>query len=189
MAKSDDKRQAIFDATMKLVSQHGFHRTSMSMIIRESGVCSGSIYHHFKGKDEIIVELYKDLTRKATEYYMADYAPDEPTRVQLRKIVSNYFHYNAKHPMATAFKSQVMSSPYMTADLEAETMEKFSGFADIFEKAKEETLLKDLPKHVVGVFLIDVSNGLVNQASLGNLELTEDLIEAVAESVWQAISA
>lgn len=189
MPKIDDKRQAIFDATMELVSEHGFHRTSMSMIIRESGVSSGCIYHYFKGKDEIIVELYKDLKKKAARYYMADFVPDEPTRLQLRKIVRNYFRFTAKNPHATAFKSQFISSPYMTAELEAETISYFSAFTEVFENAQRETLLKDLPKPVVGVFLIDVSNGLVNQASLGNLELTDELIDAVTECVWQAISA
>ena len=189
MAKIDNKRQAIFDATMELVSEHGFHKTSMSMIIKRSGVCSGSIYHYFKGKDEIIVELYKELKQKAARYYMSDHVPDEPTGMQLRKIVRNYFRYTAQNPKATAFKSQFISSPYMTAELEAETLAYFSGFTEIFEKAQRESLLKGLPKPVVGVFLIDVSNGLVNQASLGNLELTEELIEAVTESVWQAISA
>ena len=188
MARTDEKRQAIFDATMELVSEHGFHKTSMSMIIKRSGVCSGSIYHYFKGKDEIIVELYKALKRQAVQYYMADHVPEEPTRVQLRKIVRNYFRYTAHHPQATAFKSQFISSPYMTAELEAETLAYFSRFTEIFERAQKEGLLKDLPKPVVGVFLIDVSNGLVNQASLGNLELTDELIESVTESVWRAIS-
>ena len=189
MANIDDKRQAIFDATIKLVSDHGFHGTSMSMIIQESGVSSGSIYHYFKGKDEIIVELYRNLKVKAASYYLAGYDPEEPTRVQLRKIIRNFFLFTAEHPKMTAFKAQFMSSPYMTAELEAETMSLFTVFKDVFERAQKETIIKDLPKAAIGVFLVDVSNGLVKQAALGRLELNVELIDSVTECVWQAISS
>ena len=55
-----DKRAAILQTTLDLISDRGFHNTPMSLIAKEAGVSAGTIYHYFAGKDELIFELYRD---------------------------------------------------------------------------------------------------------------------------------
>ena len=57
MDRVKDKRRAILDATLRLVSKNGFHGTAMSKLAREAGVSAGIIYHYFEGKDHLIDEL------------------------------------------------------------------------------------------------------------------------------------
>ena len=63
MAQVEDKRTAILQATLTLVSRHGFHGTSMSKIADKAGVSDGIIYHCFNGKDDLIAELYRGIKR------------------------------------------------------------------------------------------------------------------------------
>ncbi len=49
-----DRRRQILDAARACVSRHGLEAVSMEMIIAESGLSTGAVYRHFKGKDEII---------------------------------------------------------------------------------------------------------------------------------------
>lgn len=53
----DDKRRAILDEAAKLFAEHGFARTSISMI---SDACGGSkawVYHYYQSKDAILFDL------------------------------------------------------------------------------------------------------------------------------------
>ena len=49
------KREQILTTTLDLVSELGFHETSISLLIKKSGVAAGTIYHHFKNKEDLLV--------------------------------------------------------------------------------------------------------------------------------------
>src|SRR5215218_6127000 len=57
------KREAILDATLRLVARTGLHNTPISAIAREAGVAVGTAYLYFASKDELINELYLELVR------------------------------------------------------------------------------------------------------------------------------
>ncbi len=56
--KSEITKQKIVDAAFSLLTEHGRHGVSMKDISNKSGVSNGSIFHHFKSKDQIIVSVY-----------------------------------------------------------------------------------------------------------------------------------
>ncbi|QZY52399.1 TetR/AcrR family transcriptional regulator [Leucobacter tenebrionis] len=52
--RREERRGQILDAAVRCFSRSGYHRTSMTDIIAESGLSSGAIYGYFRGKQEII---------------------------------------------------------------------------------------------------------------------------------------
>ena len=58
-----DTRQRILISAMELFSEKGFGSTSISDILSRSQANSGSLYHYFPGKQDVLVgvlELYRD---------------------------------------------------------------------------------------------------------------------------------
>jgi AcrR family transcriptional regulator len=56
---SDDrttKKDQIISVATRLFSRQGFHLTTTSLIAREANVGEGTIFHHFKNKDELFVQ-------------------------------------------------------------------------------------------------------------------------------------
>jgi TetR/AcrR family transcriptional repressor of nem operon len=49
-------REAIVDAAVEALHAHGFHGTGVKDITDAAGVPKGSLYNHFRSKDEIAVE-------------------------------------------------------------------------------------------------------------------------------------
>jgi len=58
--KSDDKRQRILLAAIKIFSLKGFHGSKVSDIAKEAGVADGTIYLYFKNKDDILIQLFDE---------------------------------------------------------------------------------------------------------------------------------
>jgi TetR/AcrR family transcriptional repressor of nem operon len=59
-------RIRILEAARRLFHEQGFHATGISTILREADVNSGSLYHHFKSKDDLLIGVlshYIDLLR------------------------------------------------------------------------------------------------------------------------------
>ncbi len=48
------RRDQILAAAVQCVAREGFHKTTMSHVIAESGLSAGAVYGYFKGKNEII---------------------------------------------------------------------------------------------------------------------------------------
>ena len=80
MDQVEDKRTAILEATLRLISQYGFHGTAMSKVAKEAGVSAGIIYHYFASKDALIDELYRTLKRRSSQAMLAGFDADRLER-------------------------------------------------------------------------------------------------------------
>ena len=71
-----NKRDAILDAMLDVVVEHGFHEAPMSLIAERSNTSAGLIYHHFASKEEIIQALYERIYALKTASILDGFAPD-----------------------------------------------------------------------------------------------------------------
>ena len=92
MDRVKDKRTAILDATLKLISKNGFHGTKMHMVVQEAGVSAGLVYHYFESKDELIDELYRRVKRDFGRTIAALFQT-QPVHVQVRRLLSTMVRY------------------------------------------------------------------------------------------------
>ena len=61
-------RKARFvEATLLCLQKHGFQGTSIRRICAEAGVSIGLLNHHYAGKDELVADAYREITRRMGE--------------------------------------------------------------------------------------------------------------------------
>ncbi len=58
--KDESKRAAILLSSKMLFSHKGFYNTSISDIVRETGLPVGTIYTYFRSKDDIVQDIVKE---------------------------------------------------------------------------------------------------------------------------------
>ena len=62
MAKrTGEKYFAILEAAIKVIAQHGYHRTRVADIAREAGVADGTVYIYFTKKEDILISLFQEM--------------------------------------------------------------------------------------------------------------------------------
>ena len=59
----EDVRRRVLNSTKTLLVKHGYKRTTIRMIVEESGVLIGSIYYIFKNKEDIFQSLVLDMVQ------------------------------------------------------------------------------------------------------------------------------
>ena len=52
------KREKILQTAMNLFIDKGIQSTSTALIAKEAGVATGTLFHHFKTKEELVHALY-----------------------------------------------------------------------------------------------------------------------------------
>lgn len=65
------RRAQIIEAAIACFIEHGYTNTSMSDIIKASGLSSGSIYSHFSGKEDILVSAINERLENVKNLYAA----------------------------------------------------------------------------------------------------------------------
>ena len=80
------KREEILNTTLDLVCEIGFHDTSIPLIIKKSGVASGTIYHHFKNKEEVLrySTIIQDGLTKLFNTYLAGLTTKEQAKLYFK---------------------------------------------------------------------------------------------------------
>jgi len=83
----ESKRQVVLRTAARTFSKRGFHQTTLAHIAEELHVSKPALYHYFKSKDEILLEI-----QQAAVAQMANTppAPDASGRNQLETFVRRY---------------------------------------------------------------------------------------------------
>ncbi|WP_027933431.1 TetR/AcrR family transcriptional regulator [Amycolatopsis thermoflava] len=73
-ARLDAQREAILTAAGEILAERGYAGCSVSAVAEKAGVATGTVYRHFPGKAELVVELFRivvnhevDAVRQAAE--------------------------------------------------------------------------------------------------------------------------
>ncbi|NEO71593.1 TetR/AcrR family transcriptional regulator [Moorena sp. SIO3H5] len=83
-------KEAILSATETLLWDKGYSATSPKMIMRESGVGQGSLYHHFEGKPDLAAQtlaivLERKLHRLRDSIFATDTEPQDQIHTYLNR--------------------------------------------------------------------------------------------------------
>src|SRR5579875_3432685 len=87
--QSQDSREEILKAAIRLFASRGFHETSMSEVAREARVSKALIFWHFKTKED----LFMAVLNRLIEPYFIDFAEEAGAldeRAQILKLVESY---------------------------------------------------------------------------------------------------
>jgi len=101
-SQSQDSRDEILRAGIRLFATRGFHETSMSEVAREAKVSKALIFWHFKTKEE----LFLAVLNKLLEPYVIDFAEESEkldAREQIKKLIGGYVNFVRENASSVGF--------------------------------------------------------------------------------------
>ncbi|HBM7351459.1 TetR/AcrR family transcriptional regulator [Klebsiella oxytoca] len=76
LKRSDERKKLIVDTAKNCFGQHGFHGTSMSELLIQTGLSAGQLYRYFPGKDILILEVVRSIAKEWREFLSARLSQD-----------------------------------------------------------------------------------------------------------------
>jgi AcrR family transcriptional regulator len=92
------RRRQILEAALDCFSQRGFAATTMDHIRARSAASTGSLYHHFAGKEELAAELYVAALRDYQAGFLRALTPRVGARRAVRIMVEYHLCWVREHP-------------------------------------------------------------------------------------------
>jgi AcrR family transcriptional regulator len=100
MAVDVNRRDRIIAEAARLFAEKGIAGTTVRMIGDEVGVMSGSLYHHFESKEEIVDAIIASYFDELLERYKTVLATHDAPGSRLAELVRESFRSIAVHPEA-----------------------------------------------------------------------------------------
>ncbi|WNQ11178.1 helix-turn-helix domain-containing protein [Paenibacillus aurantius] len=104
----DERKEQIMAAGLRVFAKRGLAHTKMSMIAAEAGISHGLLYHYFKSKDELFLQLLQSAMEESIagvqELYRLPGSPLDKLRslTELILLPENAAHFMLIHHARTA---------------------------------------------------------------------------------------
>ena len=109
-----DRRDVILERAADLFAKQGVAATTVREIAEAVGILSGSLYHHFASKDEIVDAIVTSFMEDLVTRYDAVLASESDPHAQLVGLVRASIATSAEHPHATEIYQN--DARYLQAD-------------------------------------------------------------------------
>lgn len=184
------KRNAIMEAALELIAEGGFHGAPMALIAERAGVGTGTIYRYFSGKDDLIVEICREIEKRIMDIISSDYPADEPLKARFLHIGTALLNYFIAYPLHFRYLEQYHNSPYGVSH-RRDIIFRQEGEHDLFKSLLSEGMgsgaLKDLPVYVHFALAFGPLTSLARDHVAGLITLEEELIEKSVAACWDAM--
>jgi TetR/AcrR family transcriptional repressor of nem operon len=98
MSKGEETRQRIVTQAAAMFNQHGFDGSSLSELMKATGLEKGGIYRHFSSKEELAAEAFDYAWKAAWDARMRDLDSIGNSVDKLKQLIANFVSRRSSVP-------------------------------------------------------------------------------------------
>ncbi|MDO5115184.1 MAG: TetR/AcrR family transcriptional regulator [Synergistaceae bacterium] len=187
--RDENKREAIFEATVGLLNEVGYDGVSMSKIAAAAGVSPSTIYVYFDNKDDMLKKVYLDVKKKLFCAMTRGLTADMPVRSAVSLICHNLLDFMRGNEGYLLFLEQSAGSPRIDALWQDEVKSLFEPIFALFERGAAEGVLKKAPPLLLCSFCFHPVAQIYKQQCRSRFAVSGLDYELVFRMCWDAVRA
>jgi len=185
--KDDQKKEALFKATTKLVNEIGFAASSVSKIAGEANVSPSTIYVYFKNKEDLLVSTYLEIKYRLADALLHDFDDSLPIRDIIKNAWLSVFNFVSNQLEEYDYIEQFANSPY-SSRVDKEALEKeYLPLINVLARGIEQKIIKNVDMNIISAFLFNPVSRLANPRLCHGLEMDAEHLEQAFDMAWDAI--
>jgi TetR/AcrR family transcriptional repressor of multidrug resistance operon len=182
-----DKRKAILKSTLVLIKDNGFHATPISLIAKNAGVATGTIYHYFPTKDAIIMELYYQIKKEMVEAMFTDGNTEKEYKEQFFTGWINLCKYFINNPGPLTFIEQFNSSPFAKIALSEDAKGSVGKFNKFFQLGMDKGYIKKMEYLLIASAVFGCITATAKYHVSGRFGFKDADLCKIANILWDGI--
>ncbi len=182
-----DKKEAIYKASIKLLYANGFQSTPMSLVAKEAGVAAGTIYLHFKNKDDMLNKLYLQIKEEYRNSLMKDYSDSMPVKDAFELVFRNSINFMFQNRDEFSVMEQFKNSPFIRQETVEEGLKIFEPVLKLIDRAKKEKIIRDLPNSVIYALFFAPAGEIAKVHLRQGTKLIDKEIQLTFQGCWDAL--
>lgn len=184
-----DKKTRIIESTLRLITEYGFHGTSMAQISKEANVAAGTIYHHFQNKEDLILQAYDFVNAQLGIAIIRNDNPTTTCKERFTNFWINIYDFFIHHPSFFKFLVQYANSPFITNEKKQESLVLY--YEPVIQFLAEGMQKNEFMNTEIYLAVSFLYGGICETAHLhlnGELEITADRLKEAIQMSWNSLS-
>lgn len=137
------KKEKVIAGAIKLVVANGFGKVSTAGISKIAGVATGTMFHHFSSKDDIMITAYKAAKRNFIAQ-TTNNKNENNVKEDLKLMWNNLVEWSLNHQDQFRYMQQFVNSPYYNKEIMAQD-DTWASLLDWWKAAINSKEIKDIP--------------------------------------------
>jgi len=162
--KSSENREKIFATALTLFTERGFFGTPTSLISKEAGVATGTLFFYFTTKEELIDTLYRRIKSEAAKAMCRNFNAENTALVKFRHIGYNAVEWGIENPAKQKFMEQFAHSPFVSTNAHEEGMSHFLFLKNIVGDGIREGTIRNIDVDLLFCMMASSFSGLIARA-------------------------
>lgn len=187
LQKSIEKRNALVQATIKLVNNNGFHATPMSKIAKMACVSPATIYLYFENKQDLVNQTYLEVKSQYTNFVFDGFKASNNLKQDFEAIWKRILQFNTEECSYSFFLHQCNNTPIIDEPSREKGIKHLQPLLDLWKRGKEDKLIKSLPDHVLYAYSINPLSFLMMAQKQNQFYFTEEITEEAFKAAWDSI--
>ncbi|MGS0683175.1 TetR/AcrR family transcriptional regulator [Shewanella sp. 125m-7] len=182
-----NKYDLILRAAEKIIATGGIQGLSMQLVATEAGVAAGTIYRYFKDKDQLILELRKDVLSQVATAILEDNQIGTIEQ-RFKRIWMKMYNYGKQPSPANLSYEQYANLPMInTQEIRQLEMQLFAPLQQLFEQGKAQGLIQALPPRMLYALAMEPAMTMARSCRRGLIEYQPKDITLACDLCWRAI--
>ena len=183
-----EKEQKIMDAALKLFVENGFHGTSTAKIARTAGVATGTLFHYFKTKEELINRLYLYTKESMFSLMREHFEVDNSLKENLKSLWSRFIYFSIRNSYKFQFILIFHTSPYITSLTKEQLEPQLDALLSVYKKGLHDKELKEVPFEIMVEYFWGNIISTINYFNKYPEKLDDENLNQAFELFWDGIS-
>jgi TetR/AcrR family transcriptional repressor of multidrug resistance operon len=182
-----DKATLIMEKARSLFIDHGFHGTSMQKLAQAADIASGTLYLHYKNKEELIRAIYRHAIEEVVTVLLQDFQPDRPLYEQYRLFWTNGYSRLSHRQELVQYKDLYERSPFFNDDDREWSTMRWQTLDSFYLQGIESGLFRDLPIPLLGYLSLGSILSIPQTQRIVQFKMTDALKDELIDASWNTI--
>jgi len=182
------KKEKILTTALELIVNQGIQETPMSQISKSSEVAMGTIYHHFKSKNEIVNAIYIYLKQKMGNAFLEEKEAPKDYKSMFFNFWNNLYDFYSKNEIAFKFLQNFTHSPLISEKSREEGAQYYNPIILFFQEGLQNGNIKPIDI----VLLTETIHGnvvsLVQIYFQQTIEINKTIIDQAINMSWNSVA-
>lgn len=157
------RRAAVLDAALRCFTRQGLAKTTIADVRRASRSSIGSIYHHFRSREELAAALYEQSLALYQEGLLAKLERVRKAERVVRLLVEYHLDWVAAHPDRARFLFTAERAPRKSAagrELDRQNQRFFDRLFEPIEAHMRKRAMRALPRDLFLAIVVGPAQSL-----------------------------
>jgi len=187
---SPEKQEAILETALTLFTERGFFGTPTSLISKEAGVATGTLFFYFKTKEDLIDTLYRRVKSEAAQAMGRGLEEETTAQAKLLRLGKNAVAWGIENRKKLKFMEQFAHSPFVSTSAHEEGMSHFLFLQDLVRDGIRTGEIRPLEPELLFCMMASTFSGLIARASATeDVAERERIVEEGLDFIWNGMKA